>query len=236
MRKITWAIAVLVTTLTASLGTYTLMNARTFQLAGHLVSRVDTDARVIALTFDDGPTDHTPEVLELLSSRNVPATFYLNGAEAHRHREHVTAIANAGHEIGNHSYSHRRMVLLSEKTVSDEIERTDEAILQAGYDGPLTFRPPYGKKLWTLPRYLAERDRVTAMWDVAPDSAGNPDRDAIVEQTVRSVRPGSIALLHVLVDSRSESRAALPLIIDRLIDSGYRFVTVSRLLAMGGGR
>lgn len=100
----------------------------------------------------------------------------------------------------------------------------------------MTFRPPYGKKLWTLPRYLAERDRVTVMWDVAPDSAGNPDRDAIVEQTVRSVRPGSIVLLHVLVDSRSESRAALPLIIDRLIDSGYRFVTVSRLLAMGGGR
>lgn len=236
MRKITWAVAVLVTILTVSLGTYTVINARTFQLAGHLVSRVDTDARVVALTFDDGPTDHTPEVLELLASRNVPATFYLNGSEAHRHREQVTAIANAGHEIGNHSYSHRRMVFISENAVSDEIEHTDEAILQAGYDGPLTFRPPYGKKLWTLPRYLAARDRVTVMWDVAPDSAGNPDRDAIVEQTVRSVRPGSIVLLHVLVDSRSESRAALPLIIERLNSSGYRFVTVSQLLAMGGGR
>ena len=236
MRKITWAVAVLVTTLTVSLGTYALINARTFQLAGHLVSRVDTDARVVALTFDDGPTDRTPDVLELLASRNVPATFYLNGSEAQRHREQVMAIANAGHESGNHSYSHRRMVFISESTVSEEIRRTDEAILQAGYDGPLTFRPPYGKKLWTLPRHLASEDRITVMWDVAPDSAGNPDRDAIVEQTVRSVRPGSIVLLHVLDDSRSESRAALPLIIERLIDSGYRFATVSRLLAMGAGR
>ncbi|MEH3131485.1 MAG: polysaccharide deacetylase family protein [Mycolicibacterium neoaurum] len=222
--------------MTVSLSTYTLINARTFQLAGHLVSRVDTDARVVALTFDDGPTDHTPEVLEVLASRNVPATFYLNGSEAQRHRDLVTAIANAGHEIGNHSYSHRRMVFVSENTVSDEIERTDEAVRHAGYGGPLTFRPPYGKKLWTLPRYLAARDRVTVMWDVAPDSAGNPDRDAIVEHTVRSVRPGSIVLLHVLVDSRSESRAALPRIIEQLSSSGYRFVTVSQLLAMRGNR
>lgn len=236
MRKIVWAIALLVAALTVSLGTYALVNARTFQLAGDLVSRVDTDARVVALTFDDGPTDHTPEVLEQLSSMKVPATFYLNGSDAHRHREQVAAIANAGHEIGNHSYSHRRMVFVSENTVSDEIERTDEAILQAGYDGPLTFRPPYGKKLWTLPRYLASRDRVTVMWDVAPDSAGNPDADEIVEQTVRTVRPGSIVLLHVMVDSRSESRAALPRIIEGLSSSGYRFVTVSQLLAMRGNR
>lgn len=210
---------------------YLVSDARTFQLAGTLVSRVDTTAKVVALTLDDGPTPHTAEVLRTLADAHVRATFYLTGAELAQHPDAGVAIARAGHEIGNHSYSHRRMVLISPGTAAREVERTDAAIAATGYRGPVTFRPPHGKKLWVLPRYLADHGRTTVTWDVAADSAGNPDAAGIVEDTVRAVRPGSIILLHVMYDGRAASRAALPLIVDRLRRDGYRFVTVSELLA-----
>ncbi len=212
-------------------GGYWVSNSRSFTLAGHLVHRVDTSAKVVALTFDDGPTSHTAEVLRMLGDAGVRATFYLTGAELTAAPQFGTAIADAGHEIGNHSYSHRRMVLTSPATVADEIERTDTAIRATGYQGPITFRPPYGKKLWTLPHYLSTHDRTMVTWDVEPDSATMADADAIVAETVSKARPGSIILVHAMYDSRAASRTAVPRIIGELRSAGYRFVTVSELLA-----
>ncbi|MEV0853063.1 polysaccharide deacetylase family protein [Nocardia fluminea] len=210
-------------------GLYVLMNSRTYQVAGRLVDRVETEDKVVALTFDDGPTVRTPEVLQTLAQAQVPATFYLVGEDLAAHPEYGTAIVAAGHEIGNHSYTHRRMVLVSGDTVREEIERTDAEIRRAGYPGPISFRPPYGKKLWTLPHYLADHDRTTVTWDVEPDSAGGASREAIVGDTLAQARPGSIILLHVM--HGRESLAAVPEIVAGLRARGYRFVTVSELLA-----
>ncbi|MFD4353948.1 polysaccharide deacetylase family protein [Nocardia sp. NPDC058518] len=212
-----------------AVGLYVLMNSRTYQVTGRLVDRVETDEKVVALTFDDGPTARTPEVLRVLGQAQVPATFYLVGADLAAHPEYGAAIVAAGHEIGNHSYSHRRMVLVSGDTVREEIERTDSEIRRAGYPGPISFRPPYGKKLWTLPHYLADHDRTTVTWDVEPDSAGGASREAIVADTLAETRPGSIILLHVM--HGAESITAVPEIVDGLRAQGYRFVTVSELLA-----
>lgn len=223
----------LVLLLVAASATYCLARSRTYQLAGELVGRVATTEKVVALTFDDGPSDSTPEVLDMLATAGVSATFYLNGAALDRYPGYGARIARAGHEIGNHTYTHRRMVFVTPATVAREIETTDAAIARTGYRGPVTFRPPHGKKLWALPDYLAEHRRTTVMWDVEPDSAGAPETDRIVDETVMSVRPGSIVLLHVMHDSRSASRAAVPRIVDRLRAEGYRFVTVSELLALG---
>ncbi|GAD83595.1 polysaccharide deacetylase [Nocardia asteroides NBRC 15531] len=208
-------------------GLYVLMNSRTYQLTGELVARVETDQKWVALTFDDGPTHRTPEVLRMLAELRVPATFYLVGGDLAAHPEYGAAIAAAGHEIGNHSYSHRRMVLISGDTVRSEIERTDTEIRRTGYQGPITFRPPYGKKLWSLPNYLAEHDRTTVTWDVEPDSAGGASRDAIVADTLARTRPGSIILLHVM--HGGESAAAVPEIVRGLRAQGYEFTTVSDL-------
>src|SRR5690349_23405390 len=90
----------LVIVLALTVGGYQLMNSRTYQLAGRLVDRVDTAQRVVALTFDDGPSEHTPEVLRTLADADVPATFYLNGRDLAAHPDHGAAIAAAGHEIG----------------------------------------------------------------------------------------------------------------------------------------
>ncbi|MFD0365254.1 polysaccharide deacetylase family protein [Nocardia sp. GCM10030253] len=221
---------VLVVVVTLAIGGYFLMNSRTHQLAGRLVNRVDTTEKVVALTLDDGPTAKTPDVLKVLAEATVPATFYLVGGDLAANPQHGKAIAQAGHEIGNHTYSHRRMVLVSSGTVRDELERTDTEIAKTGYQGPITFRPPYGKKLWTLPKYLSDQDRTTVTWDVEPDSGKDASTDDIVAETVRQVRPGSIILLHVMHEYAATALAAIPRIVSELRSAGYRFVTVSDLL------
>ncbi|MBF6316002.1 polysaccharide deacetylase family protein [Nocardia cyriacigeorgica] len=224
------AVVTLVVVVVLAVGGYYLINSRTFQLAGRIVDRVDTDDKVVALTLDDGPTTKAPEVLRVLADAEVPATFYLNGRDLAAHPEFGAAIAAAGHEIGNHTYTHRRMVFVTPGTVADEVGRTDAAIRTTGYQGPITFRPPYGKKLWTLPKYLSDHDTTTVMWDVEPDSDPSASAEQIVAQTVREVRPGSIILLHVMFGNRANSLAAIPGIVAELKADGYRFVRVSELL------
>ncbi|MCM6772162.1 polysaccharide deacetylase family protein [Nocardia sp. CDC159] len=209
-------------------GLYMLVNSRGFQLAGRLVSRVDMDEKLVALTIDDGPTERTPQILAALAAQQVPATFYLVGRELDTQPQYGAAIAGAGHELGNHGYTHRRMVLVSTATVREEVERTDAAIARTGYTGPVTFRPPYGKKLYALPSYLSEHGRITVMWDVEPDARGGASADRIVADTLADVRPGSIILLHAMY--QSESLAAIPRIVSELRGRGYQFVTVSHLM------
>ncbi|WP_278261675.1 polysaccharide deacetylase family protein [Nocardia sp. AG03] len=212
-------------------GLYVLMNSRTYQVAGRLVDRVETNEKLVALTFDDGPTARTPEILRTLAELQVPGTFYLVGGDLAAHPEYGAAIAAAGHEIGNHSYSHHRMIFVSEDTVRAEIENTDAEIRRTGFQGPITFRPPYGKKLWTLPHYLADHDRTSVTWDVEPDSAGGASREAIVADTLANTRPGSIILLHLMHGTTGLD--ALADIVTGLRAQGYRFTTVSGLLAAG---
>ncbi len=222
----------LVVTLGLAYGTFTVSRSRTFQFFGGLTHRVDTSEKLVALTFDDGPTEHSREVLATLDALDTKTTFYLTGSELAESPAIGKEIAAAGHELGNHSYSHQRMVFTSPSTVASEIERTDALIRDTGYDGPITFRPPYGKKLLALPYYLNEHDRATVTWDIEPDS--EPDvadsTERIVRHTVDRARPGSIILLHAAYE-RPYARDAVRGIIEQLRSKGYRFVTVSQLLA-----
>jgi chitin deacetylase len=188
----------------------------------------------VALTFDDGPTPlATGEVLSILRHRQVKATFFVTGAELEQHLELGKEIVKEGHELGNHSYSHHRMVLKTPSFISDEIERTDRLIRSAGYEGPIHFRPPYSKKLVFLPYYLSKTNRKTIMCDIEPDSYPEvaADADKIVEYVANRVRPGSIILLHVMYKSREQSLRAVGGIIDRLQGEGYQFRTVAELLS-----
>lgn len=213
-------------------GLYVLMNSRTFQVAGRIVPRVDTDRKVVALTLDDGPSDRTPPVLKALADAGIPATFYLIGSELAAHPQQGAAIAQSGNEIGNHTYTHRRMVLVGSGTVREEIERTDAEIAKTGYRGEITVRPPYGKKLIGLPMYLSQHDRTTVMWDVEPDSGRGASTEEIVDETLARVRPGSIILLHVMYESGASSLAAIPRIAAGLKAQGYTFVTISDLVQL----
>jgi peptidoglycan/xylan/chitin deacetylase (PgdA/CDA1 family) len=233
-RARTWRIISLVTVVVvvASLfGLSAIANARTFQLFGGLTNRVDTSAKVVALTFDDGPDPAgTSQLLDALARARVPATFYLVGRDMAEHPDLARAIVLAGHELGNHTYSHERMWFVSTSFVAEEVERTDRLIRRAGYLGEITFRPPNGKKLLALPYYLDQHDRRTIMWDVEPDSEVDAPARRIADVAVENTRPGSIILLHGMYAGRDQSRLAVASIIDRLKADGYRFVTVSELL------
>lgn len=216
-------------------GLWQLSSARSFQLFGELVHRVDTKQKVIALTFDDGPSrQFTAEVLALLQAYQIEATFFVTGAETNQNQREAQQLVAAGHQLGNHSFHHPRMLLLSPARIAFEIEQTDKAIRQAGFEGEILFRPPYGKKLLTLPWYLAKHNRTTIMWDLEPESdpALARDAQAMADHVLQHAQPGSILLLHVMYQSRQTSREALPLIIEGLLQQGYRFVTLNELLAM----
>lgn len=230
-------IAFALTILLASLILFSLWRisrSTTFQFFGQIVPRVNTSQKVVALTFDDGPTEVTDQLLLTLEQEGVRATFFIIGAVLEENIEEGKKIAAAGHELGNHSYSHDRMILVTPSFVKQELEKTDQLIRAAGYQGDIHFRLPFGKKFFTLPYYLSKTNRKTITWDVDPDSypdiAANSDK--IVEFVLSKTRPGTIILLHVMYPSRVESLKAVRKIIERLKAQGYSFKTVSELLAL----
>jgi peptidoglycan-N-acetylglucosamine deacetylase len=215
-------------------GLHRLARSRTYQVFGKLVPRVETTQRVVALTFDDGPTEAViDDILGVLASRRVRATFFVTGADMVEAPGAAQRLVAAGHELGNHTYSHKRMVLRSQAFYRSEVERTDELIRAAGEQREIYFRMPYGWKLVGLPWFLWRTGRTAVMWDVdpAPDPRTTPER--IVARTLEHVRPGSIILLHPWYRSGPSVRAALPVIIDKLQGQGYQFLTVDELLRIG---
>ena len=208
-----------------------LSGSRSTQLFGELVTSVPVSDSVVALTFDDGPVPlYTDTVLSVLRQEDVRATFFVTGNSVKRNPDLARRILREGHELGNHSYSHQRMVFMSPSTVREEVEVTDSLIRASGATGPIHFRPPYGKRLVILPWYLSRRNRATVLWSLEPDSwfSRHPD---MVRHVSENVQPGSIILLHVEIPARAEGRASLPLMIRDLKERGYRFVTVSELRA-----
>jgi peptidoglycan/xylan/chitin deacetylase (PgdA/CDA1 family) len=221
-------------TLLVAWSAWKLSNARTLQLFGGIVPRVETAEPLVALTLDDGPSaGHTDEVLAILGEHDVKATFFLIGRKIQDNPGETQRLVAAGHEVGNHSLTHPRMIGKSLGFVQQQIEQTDALIRAAGYDGPVHFRSPYGKKLLVLPYYLWRTGRLNIFWDVAPEGYREvrADPQRIVDYVLAETRPGSIILMHVMAPSRRTSREALPGIIQGLKDQGYRFVTVSELLA-----
>jgi peptidoglycan/xylan/chitin deacetylase (PgdA/CDA1 family) len=224
---------ILLAALALAWSAWNLSGSRRYQLFGELVTRVATTDSVVALTFDDGPNGrHTDSILQLLADSNVRATFFAIGTALSEHPETAARIARAGHELGNHSYSHQRMLLKSPAFVRREIQDTDSLIRSAGYDETIHVRPPYFKRLVVLPWILSRDERPVILADLEPDSRYR-DAARMVEYVRQNVRPGSIILLHVEVPSRAAEREALPGIIGAVHAAGYRFVTVSELLSRG---
>lgn len=226
--------AALLVLLAGLYGMYELASSRTYQVMGELVPRVETERKVVALTFDDGPTDKVDEVIAALDEAGVKATFYVMGQEIEQRPDAAKKLVSAGHELGNHTYSHHRMVFKSPTFIREEIEKTDALIRAAGYRGEITFRPPNGKKLIGLPWYLSQEGRTTVMWDVEPDTYPEvaATSEGIVKHAAERVQPGSVIILHPWYPSRETSLAAIKGVVETLQSQGYEFVTMSELLEL----
>ncbi|MFC4990713.1 polysaccharide deacetylase family protein [Rubritalea tangerina] len=186
--------------------------------------------KLIALTFDDGPNPaHTPRLLDMLRRRNVKATFYVIGERAANHPDIIRRIVNEGHEIGNHTWTHRNLKTLSDSQVRWEFDKTRDAIVRASGVQPRTMRPPYGsmhqsQREWVFREY----GYPTVMWDVDPLDWKKPGPSVVANRLVKGTRNGSILLVH---DLHGSSVDAMPQAIDTLLRQGYQFVTVSQLIA-----
>jgi peptidoglycan-N-acetylglucosamine deacetylase len=209
-------------------GMFKVTKLRTFQLFGGLTYQVETENKVIALTFDDGPTKNVDQILPLLNKYKAKATFFLIGNDIEKQPEEAEKLIEAGHQIGNHTYSHKRMVLKSPSTIKEEIEKTDELIRKYGYKGEIDFRPPYGKKLVGLPYYLNKHKRETIMWSLEPDTYFT-SADEKVNYVMENIKPGSIILLHPMYDQTGGEIQVIEDILRELTKEGYKFVTVDEL-------
>jgi peptidoglycan-N-acetylglucosamine deacetylase len=213
-------------------GTYKLMNMRTFQFFGGLTDKVETNQKAIALTFDDGPSKSVNSILPLLEQYNAKVTFFLIGHDMEQNPEEAAKIAAAGHQLGNHTYSHNRMVFKTPSYIKKEIDTTDQLIREAGFKGEIDVRPPNGKKLIGLPYYLHTHHRDTIMWSLEPDSYFSSATDKI-NYVRKNIKPGSIILMHPMYDQTGEELKAIEGILKALTEEGYTFVTVNALQKTG---
>jgi len=212
---------------------WNISRARNYQVFGELINRVETEEKIVALTFDDGPWNNrvTDEVIGILEDLDVKATFFLNGLGIKDHPGATRKLVLSGHDLGNHAYSHKRLILKGYEDVKEEVESTSALIRSSGFQGEIFFRAPYGKKLLVLPYYLKQQGITSVSWDVEPESYENVrgSVNKMVEHVVNHTSPGSIILLHVLGSGNGISRQALPLIIKTLRARGYRFVQLPEL-------
>lgn len=182
----------------------------------------------IALTFDDGPDPaRTPALLDALDDLGVKATFFCVGDRVDAHPELCARIAREGHEIGNHTYSHRYLPLAPAASVERELRAADRAIAEATGQVPTLARPPYGgRSPWTV-RAFARLAKRLVLWDVNSfDWKGRPPRE-VAARVLDRVKPGSIVLFH---DTHAERTiTTLRLLVPALRARGYALGTVGQV-------
>jgi len=198
-----------------------------------LLWRADTDEQVLALTFDDGPDpQYTVPLLDTLAQEQVSATFFVVGERAAVHRDLLRRELAGRHELGNHSWGHTDLSGLSRAETREELARTSQVIADVTGHGPAVLRPPWGRISGTSMHIAAEQDLDVVLWDVRLlerelDAAGN------VEHVLDSLAPGMVLLAHDAGPGpHSVGVAALPGIVRGAKARGYRFVTVSEMLAL----
>ncbi len=192
-----------------------------------------SELKICALTFDDGPdVRYTMQVHDILRNEGIHATFFVLGRNVDRYPEQVIALAEYGHEIGNHSYTHRDMLKLSQADIRGEISETADILGKLGIKSRW-FRPPYGSFNRTVVNIAAEQGLDTMLWSVDPEDWMRPGAAVIQKRVVSRTGPGAVVLMHSTV---GETVEALPGIIRELRAEGYTFVTASewQQLVSGG--
>ena len=194
-------------------------------------AQVRVDQPYIAMTFDDGPSaENTPRLLEMLKQRNIKATFFLIGQNVAANPDLVRRILADGHEIGNHSWTHPQLSKLSDDRVTMEITKTQDAIKDASGFTPTLLRPPYGAITPRQREWVEDRFGLNViLWSVDPFDWKRPGASVITQRILSQVRPGAIILSH---DIHKQTVDAMPATLDGLIAKGYKFATVSQLIAM----
>lgn len=193
------------------------------------IAQVNTTRPQVALTFDDGPHPRlTPRLLDMLAAANAKATFYLIGNRVRQWPQITRRIAEEGHEIGNHSWSHPFLNRYGDGAVLHEIDRTSSAIFDATGRAPITFRPPYGAFTARQREMLfSQRNLPSILWSVDPRDWRRPGASVVARRILDGTHQGSIVLSH---DIQSGTVEAMPTVLNGLNARGLQMVTISDLL------
>ncbi len=197
-------------------------------------SSVKVDGPYIAMTFDDGPNPkNTPKLLDLLAAKHIKATFFVVGECATDYPAIMKRIVAEGHEIGNHSWDHPNFGKSSDDKIRSQVQRTNDIILAETGIKPTLLRPPYGsmtpkQRQWVHDEFGYD----IILWNVDPNDWKEPGVNVVAQRIISGTRPGSIILSH---DIHAPTIEAMPMVFDALLAKGYKFVTVSELIAMDKG-
>ena len=195
-------------------------------------SDVRVNGQYIAMTFDDGPSKTlTPHLLDILKERNMHVTFFVLGEMVKPHPEIIQRALAEGHEVGNHSFTHPNLAKMSDEAVKSELDRTKEQIMAANGGKPVTLmRPPYGSVTKEQKRWIHDDLGYTIiLWDVDPLDWKRPGPSIVENRILEGTHNGSIILSH---DIHPGTVEAMPDTFDKLLAKGFKFVTVSELIAM----
>ena len=208
----------------------------------HLFRQGPEDFDLLVLTFDDGPDPrYTPAILDILSDYGVTATFFMVGEKVEQHPELARRVAEEGHEIGNHTYSHRNMYRLGRAQKEQEIDLAHDAIYRATGVEPHLFRPPRGMYDAQLLELLEERRYTMVLYSLSSQDWAEIHHGEMARLVLSRTRPGDILLFHDSGDlighergTRINTVRALPLIIEGLQEKGYAFVSTLEMMIITG--
>jgi peptidoglycan/xylan/chitin deacetylase (PgdA/CDA1 family) len=195
--------------------------------------------KVVAVTFDDGPAQWTPQILDLLARYEAQSTFFVIGEHVEQRPEIVRQTVAAGHELGNHTFTHPRLTETPDEVIRTELRRTNDAVEAVAACRPRFFRPPFLARDERVDRIAAELGfEAVVLFSVFSLDWRLESSTAIADNVLREVGPGAIAGLHDGRPARAENATlsrqptveALERILGSLAADGYRMVTVSQLL------
>ncbi|MGH6654391.1 MAG: polysaccharide deacetylase family protein [Actinocrinis sp.] len=187
---------------------------------------VHNGPKAIALTIDDGPSsEYTPKVLAVLAQHNITATFCMIGEQISANRSLVRELAQAGHAVVNHTWNHADQSKLSLASIRSQISRTNDELAGLGIH-PSVFRAPYGAWSKSVFQACAQANLRPLDWSVDPKDWSRPGTSTIVSRILAHTRTGSIILEHDGGGDRSQTVAALKIVLPKLLDEGYRFTAI----------
>jgi len=210
------------------------VRGRSSKIFGPSVWRGPRHQRAIALTFDDGPSESTPRLLEILARYGVTATFFQCGHNVGRLPGVAHAVREAGHEIGNHSYSHPLFSFRPQRFIEQELRLTQELIEQHTGSRPRWFRAPYGVRWFGVGRAQRRLRLMGVMWTLIGYD-WKQKAEAVVNRLAGGVSNGAIVCLHDGRELRVQPDISVTLetvqrLVPLLLDQGYKFETVGRLI------
>ena len=192
---------------------------------------VKTDSMRIALTFDDGPHPKlTHEILEILEEYGVFATFFMVGVNVKNYPDAAREVIRAGHEVGNHTYSHLHVNALNEQTLANELWMCEDVLEELCEYRPHLFRPPEGAVNDYVEHCTEREDYSLILWSLDTRDWEHKQAERIAETVLSRIQPGDIILMHDYIGRGSQTPQALRILLPKLLERGFEPVTVSNLL------